>query len=254
MLERRISLKKAFRFSALAGAAVGLMAAISGVASAAESYTFANLRWGCSPAEARKQLKSQGFKVKRVVKGPQRELVEDGAWGKWVKKDRGKRMIAAGKVGGLPTQVQLIFGHNNKLQRVIVGWKDWNGSIPHAKRLTHMANAVTKQLESRYGRSNERRDPFGWIDTARWLPASDGSRMEFMIRGTNGMLFYPGDKTGVRLNFWNTAYGGRGGAQTARGNSGGSVPRFGPGGRTQEISSKNSGPATQGFEPIGSGR
>lgn len=253
MLERRSSLKKAFRFSALAGAAAGLVAAISGAASAAESYTFANLRWGSSPDEARKQLQSQGFKVERVVKGPQRELIEDGAWGKWVKKDRGKRMLATGKVGGLPTEVELIFGKNDKLQRVIVGWKDWNGTIPHASQLTKMANSVTQQLESQYGRSNERRDPFGWIDTARWLPASDGSRMEFMVRGTNGMLFYPGDRTGVRLHYWNTAYGGEGGRpQTAGG--GGSVPAFGPGGRTQEISKTTSPAASRPFEPVGGGR
>ncbi|HMB75353.1 MAG TPA: hypothetical protein VKN76_03070 [Kiloniellaceae bacterium] len=209
------------------------MVAWTGIVQAAETYTFAGLRWGSSPAQAKKVLKARGFKVSRVVKGPQRELAENGAWGKWVKRDRGKRMVARGKVGGLKTDVELVFGRNNSLQRVIVRWPDWNGTIPHAKRLTKTANAVTKQLEGQYGRSNERRDPFGWIDTARWLPAEDGSRMELIVRGTNGMLFYPGDRTGVRLHFWNARYR-KGGAQTA---GGGSTPKYGPG-HTQNIKAK----------------
>jgi len=233
MLNQRVSARKTFRFSALGALAAGALVAWTGIVQAAETYTFAGLRWGSSPAQAKKVLKARGFKVSRVVKGPQRELAENGAWGKWVKRDRGKRMVARGKVGGLKTDVELVFGRNNSLQRVIVRWPDWNGTIPHAKRLTKTANAVTKQLEGQYGRSNERRDPFGWIDTARWLPAEDGSRMELIVRGTNGMLFYPGDRTGVRLHFWNARYR-KGGAQTA---GGGSTPKYGPG-HTQNIKAK----------------
>ena len=245
---RQKSTKKVRRFSAITGLFAGALVAMTGVASAAESYTFAGLRWGSSPSEVSKALKSQGFTVRRTVKGPQRELAENGAWGEWVRKDRGKRLIARGKVGGLRSNVELVFGGNDRLQRIIVRWRDWNGTIPHASRLTKMATAVTKQLEGRYGRSNERRDPFGWIDTAKWLPASDGSGMEMIIRGTNGMLFYPGDKTGVRLNFWNAKYGGRGGTQTAGGSNGGVnavLPKFGPGrsgvARTQTLGKSASG-------------
>lgn len=234
MLNQRVSGRKSFRISALGALAVGALVAWAGVVQAAESYTFAGLRWGSSPAQAKQVLKARGFKVRRVVKGPQRELAENGAWGEWVKRDRGKRMVARGKVGGLNTDVELVFGRNDALQRVIVRWPDWNGTIPHAKRLTKTANAVTKQLEGQYGRSNERRDPFGWIDTARWLPAEDGSHMELIVRGTNGMLFYPGDRTGVRLHFWNARYR-KGGAQTA---GGGRAPKYGPG-YTQEIKSKS---------------
>ena len=248
MHDRRISTGKSLRFSALAGILVSVLVAMTGFANAgtSESYTFAGLRWGSSPAEVRKALKSQGFTVRRTVKGARRELAENGAWGEWVRKDRGKRLIAKGKVGGLRSDVELVFGRNDRLQRVIVSWRDWNGTIPHATRLTKMATAVTKQLEGQYGRSNERRDPFGWIDTAKWLPASDGSGMELIIRGTNGMLFYPGDKTGVRLNFWNAKYGGSGGTQTAGGSKGGNatLPKFGPGSsvsRTQEISKPATG-------------
>lgn len=233
MLNQRVSTRKTFRFSALGAIAAGALVAWTGIVQATESYTFAGLRWGSSPAQAKRVLKSRGFKVRRIVRGPQRELAENGAWGKWVKRDRGKRMIARGKVGGMKTDVELVFGRNNALQRVIVRWPDWNGTIPHAKRLTKMATAVTKQLEGEYGRSNERRDPFGWIDTARWLPAEDGSHMELIVRGTNGMLFYPGDRTGVRLHFWNARYR-KGGAQTA-----GQTPKYGPG-HTQNIKAKPS--------------
>jgi hypothetical protein len=235
MLNQRVSTRKTLRFSALGAVAAGALVAWTGIVQAAESYTFAGLRWGSSPAQARKVLAARGFTVRNVVKGPQREMAENGAWGQWVRRDRGKRMIARGKVGGMKTDVELVFGRNNALQRVIVRWPDWNGTIPHAKRLTKMATVVTKQLEGEYGRSNERRDPFGWIDTARWLPADDGSHMELIVRGTNGMLFYPGDRTGVRLNFWNARYR-KGGAQTARG---GNTPKYGPG-HTQEIKSKPS--------------
>jgi hypothetical protein len=246
MRDRRDSTRKFLRFSALTGLVAGMLLAMTGLSSAAETYTFAGLRWGSSPAEVRKALKAQGFSVRRTVKGARRELAENGAWGEWVRKDRGKRLIARGKVGGMRSNVELVFGSNNRLQRVIVSWRDWNGTIPHATRLTKVATAVTKQLESQYGRSNERRDPFGWIDTAKWLPAADGSGMEVIIRGTNGMMFYPGDKTGVRMNFWNAKYGGRGGTQTAGGSKGGSttLPKFGPGtgvSRTQEVSQPATG-------------
>jgi len=58
--------------------------------------------------------------------------------------------------------------------------------------------------------------------------------MELIVRGTNGMLFYPGDRTGVRLHFWNARYR-KGGPQTAGGGS--AAPKYGPG-HTQEIKSK----------------
>ena len=239
MFNRRLSARGAFRLSGLVGLVAGAMMVLTGAAGAAESYTFAGLRWGSSPDDVRKALETQGFTVRRVISGPQRELAENGAWGEWVKKDRGKRMVARGAVGGLATNVELVFGENDALERVIVRWPDWNGTMRHAKSLTVMATTITKQLETQYGRSNERRDPFGWVDTARWLPAGDGSRMELIIRGTNGMMFYPGDKTGVRLHFWNAKYGATGGAQTARRGQR-SVPRFGPGRRseTQEIKQK----------------
>ena len=46
------------------------------------------------------------------------------------------------------TDVELVFGRNDRLQRVIVKWPNWNGTIPHAKRLTTTATKITRQLES----------------------------------------------------------------------------------------------------------
>lgn len=256
MRDRQNSAKNAFGFMGLVGVLTGAVMAMSGVASAAETYTFGGLRWGSTPKEATTTLRKKGFRVVRTVKGPRRELVEDGAWGKFVRKDRGKRMIARGKVGGMRTDVELVFGRNERLQRVIVKWPNWNGTISHAKRLTTTATKVTRQLESQHGRASERRNPFGWIDTARWQSASDGSGMELIIRGTNGMMFYPGDRTGVRLHFWNAKYGGKGGRspQTA---GRGSVPQFGPG-RTQEIKKSSppstSVPGTNSYESFGGDR
>ena len=66
---RRVSVGRICRFSALTGLLAGIVVAMAGLASAAESYTFAGLRWGSSPAEVRKALKAQGFKVRRTVKG-----------------------------------------------------------------------------------------------------------------------------------------------------------------------------------------
>jgi hypothetical protein len=204
MVERRST----FRVPALASIAAAALFALAGTAQAAnDSYTFAGLKWGSSPDAASQALKSKGFHIGPTVSGPQRELVEKGAWGEFVNVDRGKRVTATGTVAGQKADVQLIFGNSNRLERVIVSLPDWNGTVPHADQLTKAATRLTSQLEKQYGATTEKRDFFGWPDTARWQPASDGSRMEMLIRGTHGMMFYPGDKTGVRLNLWNDAIG-----------------------------------------------
>ena len=205
MVQRR----KSFRIPALASVAAAALSMIAGTASAAsDSYTFAGLKWGSSPEAASQTLKSHGFKLGPVVSGPQRELVENGAWGEFVTVDRGKRMVATGTVAGQKADLHLVFGSNDRLDRVIVSLPEWNGTVPHAEQLTKAAAALTNQLEKEYGATTEKRDFFGWPDTARWQPAQDGSRMEMLIRGTRGMMFYPGYKTGVRLNLWNDGIGG----------------------------------------------
>lgn len=232
MVQRRNS----FRISALSSIAAAALTAIAGTASAAsDTYTFAGLKWGSSPEAASQTLKSQGFKLGPVVSGPQREFVENGAWGEFVNVDRGKRMVATGTVAGQRADVHLVFGSNDRLDRVIVSLPEWNGTVPHAEQLTKAAAALTSQLEKQYGATTEKRDFFGWPDTARWQPAQDGSRMEMLIRGTRGMMFYPGYKTGVRLNLWND------------GISGGAKPSFGNQPQTVDVSTPTEKPA---YKPL----
>ena len=228
MVERR----NTFRKSAFAGIAAVAMCAFAGAASAAsDTYSFEGLKWGSSPDAAAQALKSKGFHLGPTVTGPQRELVEEGAWGEFRNIDRGKRILATGTVAGQKANVQLIFGNNNQLDRIIVGLPDWNGTVRHAEQLTRAATTLTSQLEKQYGATTEKRDFFGWPDTARWQPASDGSHMEMLIRGTHGMMFYPGDKTGVRLNLWNNSIGG-----------GGSQPTFGSQTQTVDVSAPTDKP------------
>jgi len=227
MVERR----KSFRKSAVTSIAAAALCALAGTALAANnSYTFAGLKWGSSPEAASQALKSKGFTLGPTVTGPQRELVESGAWGEFRNVDRGKRLLATGTVAGQKADVQLIFGTSNRLDRIIVSLPDWNGTVGHAEQLTRAASTLTSQLEKQYGATTEKRDFFGWPDTARWQPASDGSRMEMLIRGTHGMMFYPGDKTGVRLNLWNDSFGG------------GSQPAFGTRPQTVDVSTPTEKP------------
>jgi hypothetical protein len=232
MVERRRTFRiPAFCIPTLTSIAAAALCAIAGTASAAsDSYTFAGLKWGSSPEAASQTLKSKGFQLGPVVNGPQRELVEQGTWGEFVNIDRGKRLVATGTVAGQKADVQLIFGKNDQLDRVIVSLPEWNGTVPHAEQLTRAATTLTSQLEKQYGATTEKRDFFGWPDTARWQPANDGSRMEMLIRGTHGMMFYPGYKTGVRLNLWNDSIGG------------GTRPSFGTRPQTVDVSTPTEKP------------
>ena len=172
-----------------------------------DTYTFAGLQWGASPAEVIERLKKQGFAVgKKPVFGPRKEFAEQEAWGAFVRKDRGKRLIARGKVAGGRAQIELIFGWNDQLEHVIIGAAMWDGTIPGAERMTKFANRLAAQLDTQYGNTIEKRDPFGFIDTARWSEASDGSKVKLYVRGTNGYMFYPKDQTTLRVHFWNPNY------------------------------------------------
>ncbi len=204
-------------FSLLAGI-VGI-SALFGTAPAqsfTDTYTFSGLQWGSSPSEAAEALKKQGFVIDaQPVFGPRTEFVEKGAWGAFARKDRGKRVIAKGKVAGEMTRVELIFGWNDQLEHVIVGAAMWDGTIPGAVRMTKFADRLATQLEMQYGATIEKRRPFGWTDTARWMEASDGSKVKLYVRGTHGFMFFPKDQTTVRVHFWNPKFGG--GTQKAQG-------------------------------------
>lgn len=201
---------------ARAGAALGVFAAAllftaglfaaSPAAAFSETYAFADLEWGSTPEAAAQLLEAQGFKIEGAVSGPRREFVEQNAWGAFEDRDRGKRLIARGLVAGQRVTVDLVFGYNAQLERVILGAPNWDGTRDGARRMTNFANTLTRQLEERYGRSYDKRTPFGFIDTARWMPAQDGSRLELYVRGTNGYMFFPQDTTSLRVHIWNDSY------------------------------------------------
>ena len=195
------------RLAAALGAFAALMLLASEPAAAfSETYGFAGLSWGSAPDRAAQLLEAQGFKIEGPVAGARREFVEQNAWGAFEEMDRGKRLIAQGLVAGRRVTLDLVFGYNDGLERIIVAAPDWDGSRAGAARLTDFANTLTGQLEHRYGRSYDKRDPFGFIDTARWMPAQDGSRMELYVRGTNGYMFFPKDTTSLRVHIWNDRF------------------------------------------------
>ena len=192
--------------AALGAFAAFMLLAAAPAAAFSESYAFAGLDWGSTPEVAAQQLQAQGFKVDSPISGARREFVEQNAWGAFELMDRGKRLVARGLVAGRRVTVDLVFGYNDGLERIIIGAPDWDGTRAGAARMTAFANVLTGQLEDRYGRSYDKRTPFGFIDTARWMPAQDGSRMELYVRGTNGYMFFPKDTTSLRVHIWNDRF------------------------------------------------
>lgn len=220
-------------------ALVMLAAMALGMAPAAavnDSYTFGGLKWGSSPEEAKQALAAQGFTVSEPVFGPRKEFLTDNAWGQYATKDRGKRLVAKGLVAGEKLDVELVFGNNDALERIIVVGPKWNGTMEHSDRMRALADSLTDQLEVQFGKPAERREPFGFVDTATWLPARDGSKAEFYVRATEGGIFFPGNETTMRLNFWNPDYRESGASVAVRnerpsrsGESGSGTMSFGPG-------------------------
>ena len=207
-LKDTFGMSKILRLSAAVGVAAAMTIGAGTALAAKNTYTFAGLKWGSSPKAAISKLKRQGFKRFRTAKGKRVEFVMRDAHGVFVRRNRGKRILARGKWSGERVTVEMIFGRNNKLQRVIVRTRNWNGTTKHAKRMTGLANTLTSQLENQFGPTAKKSQPFGFVDTATWAIASDGSRMQLYVRGTNGFMFYPRDKTGLRVHFSNPRFGG----------------------------------------------
>lgn len=186
----------------LAATALGL----SPASAVNDSYTFAGLKWGSSPQEAEQALAAQGFKVSDPQLGPRKEFIANNAWGEYATRDRGKRLVAKGLVAGEKLDVELVFGNNDALQRIIVVGPDWDGTMNHSDKMRSLADSLASQLEVQFGKPAEYRNPFGFVDTATWLPARDGSQAELYVRATNGGVFFPGNETTMRVNFWNPRY------------------------------------------------
>jgi len=199
------------RFGLSALAILAAMAlGISPASAANDSYTFAGLKWGSSPQEVEKALAAQGFKISDPQFGPRKEFVSNNAWGRYDTRDRGKRLIAKGLVAGEKLDVELVFGTNDALQRIIVVGPKWNGTMEHSDSMRSLANSLAGQLQLQFGQPAEKREPFGFVDTATWQPARDGSQAEFYVRATKGGIFFPGNETTMRLNFWNPRYADQG--------------------------------------------
>jgi len=195
------------RLGLLAGAtAVALIGMLSGTY-AAGSYTFNGLIWGSSPEDAAKALREKGFKISKPKTGPATEYARMDAWLDIRRVDRGKRMTAKGKYLGETVFVDLVFGFNNQLERVHVRTALWDQTQKGGARMTKAADKLADHLEREFGTANEKSDPYGYVDTAAWGHANDGSTMEMFMRGTEGFMFYPPHKTVLTISFSNPRYG-----------------------------------------------
>ncbi len=188
---------------ALAGIGMAAAVALASPASAQarKSYNFLELEWGADIPSAQAKLAKAGFRVtKPPVEGHQEEFVVVGLHASIATVDRGKRLVAAGKIAGQPVQVDLAFDKQDRLNHVIVTSKYWDGTIPGAKTMVDMATRIVMLYEERYGPAIKRKED-GWVDTALWPRAADGSLLAVYVRGTEGFMFSPSYKTALRVDF-----------------------------------------------------
>lgn len=175
-------------------------------AAAEKGYTFQSIEWGTSSTEAKQKLQAAGFRLVREVNGPRPEFLMNNAWAEIKEINRGKRVIATGTMNGEPVEVELVFGTGDKLNHVIVSSVFWNGTLAHAKRLAGLSTKTSQDLEAKHGAAASKNTPFGFVDTATWRKADDGSSLVMYTRGTNGMMFYPRDKTQFRVVYSNEKF------------------------------------------------
>lgn len=186
--------------------AVGAMLLPSLASAEARSYTFQGIEWGTGSAEAKQKLQASGFRLVRETNGPRPEFLMNNAWAEIKEINRGKRIVATGTMDGEPVEIELVFGTSDKLNHVIISSVFWNGTLAHAKRLAGLSSKMAEQLEAKHGAAVSKNTPFGFVDTATWRKADDGSSLTLYTRGTNGMMFYPRDKTQFRVVYSNEKY------------------------------------------------
>jgi hypothetical protein len=198
-------LARAGSIAALRAAAWACLAAFAlagpAAAQARKSYNFLEMQWGTGLEAARARLQKAGFKVARApVEGYQEEFVVNGLHAAIATVDRGKRLVATGKLAGQPVQVDLAFDKDERLNQVIVTSKYWDGTFPGAKTMVDLATRLVMFYEERYGPAIKRKED-GWVDTALWPRAADGSLLALYVRGTEGFMFSPSYKTALRVDF-----------------------------------------------------
>lgn len=186
------------------GFAAAMVAALAFAAPAAaqaqKSYTFLDMAWGTDMEGVREKLTRAGFQGIRQTEGPQEEFVVNGLHAAVAAVNRGQRLVAQGRFAGQPVQVDLAFDKDGKLNHVIVTSKYWDGTIPGARVLVDQTARWVMMFEERYGAATKRKDD-GWIDTALWPRAADGSVLAVYVRGTEGFMFSPSYKTALRIDF-----------------------------------------------------
>ena len=188
-------------------AAAGAVAMLAGAPAMAQqqpaaSYTFHGLAWGMKSGEAQKSLARAGFKVTGQAIGKRREFTIDRLHAAYAVIDRGKRVIAVGRVEGYPVTVELAFGKNDQLNHVIIMSAYWNRTIPGARAIITQAEKTVASLEKQYGPAKKRIDD-RWPDTAYWGSAADGSKLTVHVRGINGFMFSPSYQTAMRIDYFN---------------------------------------------------
>jgi hypothetical protein len=202
-------------FRAIAGVVAGLLVLLPGAASAqkkqADSYTFVGLAWGSSEADARKHLATRGFRVTGASAGRVREFTINDLHANYALVDRGRRLVAVGRLVGQPVTVDMVFGANNKLHHVIIKSRDWLGTINDARTMIRTAEGIVQMYETQFGEARKTKDD-GWIDTAVWPTAKDGSSLTVHTRGVSGFMFSPSYKTAIRVDFFNRRFAGPGAA------------------------------------------
>ena len=201
--------RTALRLAALLFAAFAFAAAFPamGSAQARKSYTFLDLPWGADIDAVRAKLAKAGFQVVKQTEGQQEEFVIKGLHAVVTAVDRGRRVVAQGRLAGQPVQLDLAFDKEGRLNHVIVTSKYWDGTIPGAKAIVDLATRTVMMFEERYGPAVKRKED-GWVDTALWPRAADGSAIAVYVRGTEGFMFSPSYKTALRIDF----VGGQGAA------------------------------------------
>jgi hypothetical protein len=136
---------------AAAGAAAMLAAPAVAQQQTVASYSFHGLAWGMKSAEAQKALARAGFKVTGQAIGKRREFAIDRLHANYVVIDRGKRVIAVGRVEGYPVTVELAFGKHDQLNHVIIMSAYWNRTVTGARALIAQAEKTVAGVEKQYG-------------------------------------------------------------------------------------------------------
>ncbi|MCW5771413.1 MAG: hypothetical protein KIT16_07235 [Rhodospirillaceae bacterium] len=188
---------------AVAGASVPAMAQQQMV----DSYSFHGLTWGMKLADARKALGKAGYRVTGVTAGKRREFAIDRLHAVYATIDRGKRLVAVGKVEGYPVTIELAFGKHDSLNHVFIMSQYWNRTLPGARALIAQAEKTVASLEKKYGPAKKRIDD-RWPDTAYWGSSKDGSTLSVHVRGINGFMFSPSYRTAMRIDYANAKFSG----------------------------------------------